>query len=255
MVKIWNATEVSPDRVYRRMAYDWVKANISDASGVEDEQAQENPPNLPEPARTFAIQMAQNRTEQLGRIPVYFCRLGDEFRRSNWTVLTRISFTLAENAFQKNTALNPGKASAHGDFAFFLVTCPDPQVRDAAKALTHAQKAVALDPANADFVALLGMAQYRAGQWQAAAETLEKAIEWGPTRYSDHAKIFLSMAHHQLGDATEAHRWHRQTLLTEIKEDGSMEELRLLRAEAAALLGIPGGSSSVPAEGRAERRP
>jgi uncharacterized protein HemY len=118
-----------------------------------------------------------------------------------------------------------------------LVTCPEPQFRDTAKALAHAQKAVALDTANADFAALLGMAQYHAGEWQAAVDTLEKAIQRGPVRYLDHAKIFLSMAHHQLGHATEANRWYQQTL-TEIKEDGSKEELRHLRAESAALLRI-----------------
>jgi hypothetical protein len=98
------------------------------------------------------------------------------------------------------------------------------------------------------------MAQYRAGEWQAAAETLEKAIQRGPARFLVHAKIFLSMAHQLLGHATEAHRWYQQAV-TEIKEDSSREELRHLQAEADALLGICGGSSSVPAERRAESRP
>jgi hypothetical protein len=53
------------------------------------------------------------------------------------------------------------------------------------------------------------------------------------------------MAHKQLGHATEAHRWYQQAL-TEIKKDGSREELRHLRAEAAALLATHRVSASGP---------
>jgi WD40 repeat protein/serine/threonine protein kinase len=236
-VKIWTATGVSADRVYKRVAHDWVQASIGDASGVENKQALEDPDNLREPARTFAIQMARHRTEQLGRIPVFYSRLGNDFSCREWTALARASFTFAQNAFRRNLGLDSDKASAHGDFAFFLVSCPEPQFRDAAKALVHAEKAIALDPANADYAALLGMAQYRAGEWQAAVDTLEKAIARAPVRFAGHARIFLSMAHQQLGHVTEARRCYEQAL-PEIKKDSSLEELRQLRTEAATLLGI-----------------
>jgi tetratricopeptide (TPR) repeat protein len=190
-----------------------------------------------EPARTFTMQMAQHRAAQIGGIAAYNSRLGNELWPKGWTLFARTVFTVAEKGFRKNLAVNPGKASAHGDFALFLLTCPEPHFRDTAKALTHAQKAVALDPANADFAALLGMAQYRAAEWQAAVETLEKAIERGPARYSGHAKIFLFMAHKQLGHITEAHRLYQEAR-GEMKEDSSKEEIRSLRNEAAVLLGV-----------------
>jgi tetratricopeptide (TPR) repeat protein len=236
ILRIWDATPVSADRVDQRLAHDWIQANFSDTSGVED--ALRDPEGLREPARTFAIRMAQQRVQEIGRIPAYYHRLGNELWAKGWTMLAQDLFGLAEKGFRTNVALNPGKASAHGDFAIFLVTCPELQFRDAAKALVHAQKAVALDPANADFVALLGMAQYRAGQWQAAAETLETALQGGPARYSHYERIFLSMAHKQLGHATEAHRWYQQGL-TGIEEETSREELGHLQAEVAAVLGVP----------------
>jgi tetratricopeptide (TPR) repeat protein len=238
MLKIWNATVVSSDRVDQRVAYDWVHANFSHKSGVENEDALWEPETLHEPARTLALQMARHRADQIGRIPAYYNRLGNELWLKGWSEFARRQFALAENGFRKNVALNPARASAHGDFALFLTTCPEPQFRDAANALTHAQKAIGLDPANADFAALLGMAQYRSREWQAAVDSLEKAIERRPPRYLGAAELFLCMAHHQLGHTTEARQAYQQAL-TEIKEDGSREELGHLRAEAAIVLHIP----------------
>jgi hypothetical protein len=173
---IWNATPVSSDRVDQRLAHHWVHVHFSHTGGVEDNQSLWEPEGLREPARTIALQMARHRVDQLGRIPTYNNRIGSELWPTGWLGMAQTVFTLAVNRFRKNVSLNPGKASAYGNFAWFLVTCPDPSFRDAARALTHAQKAVALDPANAGFAALLGMAQYRVGEWQAAVVTLEKAV-------------------------------------------------------------------------------
>jgi WD40 repeat protein/serine/threonine protein kinase len=231
-LRIWDATPASPDRVDQRLAHEWIQANFSDISGVED--ALRDPEGLREPARTLAVRLAQQRVQELGRIPAYYQRLGNELWAKGWNTLAQDLFTFAEKGFRKNVALNPSKARARGDFAFFLVACPDHQFRDATKAITHAQKALSLAPPNADFAALAGMAQYRSGEWQAAVGTLGKAISRGPARYRGPAKIFLSMAHHQLGHAMEAQRWYQQAL-TEMKEDGSGEALGHLLVEAAVV--------------------
>jgi hypothetical protein len=200
-LRIWDATPVSPDQVDQRLAHAWIQANFSDTSGVED--TLRDPEGLREPAQIFAHQMAQQRVRELGRIPAYYHTLGNELWAKGWNSLAQDVFSLAGKGFRKNMALNSGKASAHADFACFLVTCPDAQFRDAAKALDHAQKALALDPGNANFAALLGMAQYRAGEWQAAVDMLEKAIERGPARYPGHAKMFLSMAPKELSSPAQ----------------------------------------------------
>jgi Tfp pilus assembly protein PilF len=183
------------------------------------------------------MQMAQRRAEQFGRIPAYYLRIGNDLWPKGWAEHAWRAFTLAKYGFLKNLALNPNLGSAHGDFAWFLVTCPDPRFREAARALTHAQKAVALDPTDADHASLLGMAHYRAGDWPAAVESLEKAVVRPSVRFSSHARLFLAMAHRQLGHPIEARRWYDQ-VVNEIKQDSSTEELRLLRIEAAVLLGI-----------------
>jgi tetratricopeptide (TPR) repeat protein len=79
----------------------------------------------------------------------------------------------------------------------------------------------------------LGVAQYRAGNHRAAIEPLEKAMELqeggGPLDW-----YILSMAHWKLGNRDEAFRWYHKT---DERPDDS-RRLRLLRAEAAQLLGI-----------------
>jgi WD40 repeat protein/serine/threonine protein kinase len=242
-VKLWSATAVPPERTYLRMAHDWAQASVDNASSIEDQPAVLDPQNLSEPVRSIAIPMARHRADNLGRIPAFCSAVGNDFWRNKWSGFIWRRYTEAVDGFRKNLALNPDKASAHADFAFFLLTCPEPQFRDAAKGFAHAQVAVALEPADADFAAVLGMAQYRTREWQAAVDTLEKAIERSPARYLSHAKLILSMAHQQLGHATEAHRWYQQAF-AEIKKDGSREELDHLRVEAAAVLRI---SNSTPA--------
>ena len=232
-IKLWNAVPISSERVDRRRVHEIIQLAFDPRSATEVQNGLWNVPTLPERVRTIALQMAQQRVESFGRIPLYYSAISYELWLRGRTEMAGRMFTFAEQAFRKSVHLTPAKASAHGDFAFFLVTCPELQFRDAAKALNHAQKAVALEPANADYAALLGMAQYRSGDSQAAVGSLEKAIERGPARYLVHAKMFLSMAHQQLGHATAAHRWYQQAL-AEMKEDSSGKALDHLLVEAAA---------------------
>jgi hypothetical protein len=89
---------------------------------------------------------------------------------------------------------NPDRARAHTELAWFLVTCPDTRFRKpalAAEALQYARKAVELDQTGGDYSGLLGMASYRAGDLQTAADTLEKVADEMP----DWSPLFLAMAH------------------------------------------------------------
>jgi hypothetical protein len=179
-IKLWNAAPVSSERVDRRRAHEIIQLDFDPRSGTEMQNGVWNVSTLPERVRTIALQMAQQRVETFGRIPLFYSAISCELRLRGWTEGAGRMFTFAEQAFRKSVLLTPAKASAHGDFAWFLVSCPDPQFRDADRALAHAEKAVALDPRNADFAAILGMAQYRAGEWPAAVESREKAIASRP---------------------------------------------------------------------------
>jgi Flp pilus assembly protein TadD len=79
------------------------------------------------------------------------------------------------------------------------------------------------------------MAQYRASQPKAAIASLKKSMELMPGGDSHHW-FFLGMAHWQLGNKVEAHKWYDQAVNWMEKNRPKDEELRRFRAEASALL-------------------
>ena len=88
----------------------------------------------------------------------------------------------------------------------------------------------------------MGAAQYGAGDWQAAVESLTKSIELrsGGDAFDWY---FLAMAHCRLGNMEEASKWHQQAVVWEEKNAQSLlgnrqlaDELRRFRAEAEELL-------------------
>src|SRR5262249_28594855 len=89
---------------------------------------------------------------------------------------------------------DPKDAAAHRQLAWALATGRDPRHRDAKRAIELAQKAVELAPAEGRFWTTLGVARYRAGDWAAAVEALDKARQLGKEE-DGVASYFLAMAH------------------------------------------------------------
>jgi tetratricopeptide (TPR) repeat protein len=82
----------------------------------------------------------------------------------------------------------------------------------------------------------LGVAHYRAGDYQAAVAALEKAAGLRP-RGDGAGFFFLAMAHWQLGKEEQADRWYDRGV-QECEQDGLRAAATAgFRAEAAALLG------------------
>jgi tetratricopeptide (TPR) repeat protein len=82
----------------------------------------------------------------------------------------------------------------------------------------------------------LGVAQYRAGDHQAAIGTLNKAM--GLRSGGDAFDwFFLAMAHWQLKNPEEAHKWYDKAVQWTEKNKPEDDELVRFRAEAAGLLG------------------
>jgi serine/threonine protein kinase/tetratricopeptide (TPR) repeat protein len=150
----------------------------------------------------------------------------------------------ATAAYRETVRLREDYAPAHNSLAWLLATCADARLRDPAEAVEHARKAVELVPGEGNFWNTLGVALYRAGEWKAANEALEKSMrlrqggdgcDW----------LFLAMSHWRLGDAAHARAWHdravrwidlnRQALAA---NRGLQDELRRFRAEADELLGV-----------------
>jgi tetratricopeptide (TPR) repeat protein len=100
-----------------------------------------------------------------------------------------------------------------------------------------AKQAVALDPKGHLALNTLGVAQYRAGDYQAAMETLSKAMELLPGgTVTDW--YFLAMAHWQLGHKAEARKWYDKAVQWTQEHSPNDQALLRFRAEAEELLGI-----------------
>ena len=123
----------------------------------------------------------------------------------------------------------------HNNLAWLLATCPDVQSRDPAWAVELAEKAVELAPKKGHIWNTLGVAQYRAGDWDAAIDALQKSLELQGDNSFDF--FFLAMAHWQLGHKDEARKWYDRAVEWMEENKPDEEELRRFRAEAEELIG------------------
>ena len=114
----------------------------------------------------------------------------------------------------------------------------DERFRDTARAAAAERSAMELLPENYGAWMVLGMAQYRSGEWADARTTLLKAIELNGSNNHFHASCFLAMTYWQLGEKETArqHYDHAAKVFEKIHSDS---ETKLgFRDEAAELLGI-----------------
>jgi serine/threonine protein kinase/tetratricopeptide (TPR) repeat protein len=156
--------------------------------------------------------------------------------------------------YAKLAADFPETSAYLNDLARLLVTCPAPQFRDADRALRIAKRAVELSPEHSDYWNTLAVAHYRAGDWEATVAAMKRAMHLGKSGNSCE-RLFLAMAHWQLGDKELARRCYDEALqqiennkaqhrpLSFPRNADQDKELRRFRAEAAALLDLPASSS------------
>jgi tetratricopeptide (TPR) repeat protein len=133
-------------------------------------------------------------------------------------------------------ALQPNDPAIYNELAWHLATAPEPHRHDAIRAVDLARNATELAPKDGNIWNTLGVAQYRAGQWQNAIETLVKSMEL--RNGGDPADwFFLAMAHWKAGHKDEARTWYDKAIEWTDKKPPQNEELIRFRAEAAELLG------------------
>src|SRR5262249_16462168 len=89
---------------------------------------------------------------------------------------------------------------------FMLVTCPAGPVRDAKPPIVLARQMLQMEPASANHLGLLGIAQYETGDYNAAIESLEKSMKLGGNRESINYD-YLAMAYQKKGDHQQAQQW------------------------------------------------
>jgi len=119
--------------------------------------------------------------------------------------------------------------------AWVLAIDSDPKFRNPAVAVDLAQRGVRLEARNWGWWNTLGAAQYRSGDWKAAVSALEKSVQLREGGDS-FGWFFLAMAHWQLHQNDEAHRWYNKAVEWMDKNKPQDPELRRFRAEAAKLL-------------------
>jgi tetratricopeptide (TPR) repeat protein/serine/threonine protein kinase len=139
--------------------------------------------------------------------------------------------------FTRAIGLDPKNASRHNGLAWLLATHPNPKARDPRQAVNWAKKATELVPEDGDYWNTLGVAHYRAGQWEAAIAALEKSMVLTKGGNSGDW-FFLAMSQEKLGDKEKARQWYDRATRWMDKNQAKNEELRRFRAEAAELLSI-----------------
>jgi tetratricopeptide (TPR) repeat protein len=128
--------------------------------------------------------------------------------------------------------------------AWLFATSDNPGERDPAKAVELAQKATALKPGNAYYWNTLAVARFRAGDWQAVLNALDKSEELAPGEYAYKA-FFRAMASWQLGERDTARDCYQRTSEWLVQHaqsaphDPWLSWMGRLQLEAAELLELP----------------
>jgi tetratricopeptide (TPR) repeat protein len=142
---------------------------------------------------------------------------------------------------RRQVAANPDSAQACNELAWDYLVAPE-ALRDVQAALPLAEKAVRLESRNANYRNTLGVAYYRARRYREAVEILRANIDKQVDRILAYDLYFLAMSHHRLGETARARDFYdwavRWVALQTDLEPHSREELAVIRAEAAELLGI-----------------
>lgn len=129
-----------------------------------------------------------------------------------------------------------GNAAASNALAWFLATCPKPELRDPAQARVLAQQAVLLEPKQGAYWNTLGVAHCRLEQWKPAVTALEQSIRLsGGGDCADW--LFLAIAYWKLDRKAEALDRYERAITWMDEHQPQDEELLRFRDEATQLIG------------------
>ncbi|MEK7685478.1 MAG: serine/threonine-protein kinase [Verrucomicrobiota bacterium] len=121
--------------------------------------------------------------------------------------------------------------------AWMLATCPAVAFRDPQRAVTLAKQSFQSEGDTARHWSLLGIAQYRTGDYPAVIESLRKSMELANGGDAQQW-LFLAMSHWQRQDRQQARQWYDKAAAWIEKTHPADEVYVRFRAEAASLLGV-----------------
>jgi tetratricopeptide (TPR) repeat protein len=131
------------------------------------------------------------------------------------------------------------------NFAWMLVTRPDPQPGDPEKAVENARLALATAPSEGHYWNTLGAAQYRAKNWQGAKDALMRSMELRGDG-DGYDWILFALLYSQTGPKSHALEWYAKAARWR-RDFGSWDrELYAFDAEAAERLGLPKPPAPTP---------
>jgi serine/threonine protein kinase/Flp pilus assembly protein TadD len=192
----------------------------------------------------FALTLA-GLPEELSFDAPLATRAAEEAANLDWrrgvdlvTVQVRLGrFEIAAQTLDRLARHGAEDPRALNNIAWYLATLPVPQIRDPARAVEMARKAVEKAPQSSSYRNTLGVARYRARDWKGAIEALEKAEALEPEKNLAINGFFLAMASWQLGQKRDARIWFDKAA-AQMEKNRSTDERRRFRAEAAALMGL-----------------
>ncbi len=141
-------------------------------------------------------------------------------------------------AYSKAVDLDPRGACAQNNLGWLLATCPESKFRNPGRAVGAATRAVELTPQEGNAWNTLGVARYRARDWEGAIAALEKSDNLLGGKEFSYNGFFLALAHWQRGHKEQARTCYDRAVRWMEQNSPQHEELRRFRAEAAALLQV-----------------
>jgi tetratricopeptide (TPR) repeat protein len=150
---------------------------------------------------------------------------------------SREFFHRARETWEKMISISPQSAESRLALSLLLADCPDPQLRDSARAVKLAREVVDQSPHMAAAWNALGVALYRAGAAKEAVRPLRRSVEM-TSGGGVESWFFLAMALGKAGDKDQARPWYDKAVGWTEKSRPKDPGLRRLRAEAAAVLGL-----------------
>jgi tetratricopeptide (TPR) repeat protein len=154
-----------------------------------------------------------------------------------------LSASLALRLAEKAHAGKPEDANTCNDLAWQLVAGPE-ALRDPARALPLAEKAVKLRPGEWMYHNTLGVTLYRLGRYKDAVAPLETSLQRQQKHLAAFDLYFLALCHHRLGVQGKAKEEYERAVQaqeqnTQALSSDNRAELQTFRREAEALLKKP----------------
>jgi tetratricopeptide (TPR) repeat protein len=221
--------DASADTLWSQGLYDEAERALRLALNLRDELVA-NHPHVAEFRQDLALAF-----ENLGRLLKARRRLQET--EETWLQALEIRASLA-NEFPEDEGCRRRWADVCNDLGWLLARSPDAASSVVARALRLAETAVELLPSHQPYWNTLGMALYRAGNWNASAIALKKSIELDVAGGSGFDHFVLAMAYRRLGQKQLALQCYQRACRWLQEHKPGHEELLRLRNEAAALLGI-----------------